>query len=273
MESSANEVSGLQHLAGRMWRMSRRFGKSLAASRGVRGKSAMLRCLVACALTRLGLPSKSREVTLQFRDLQATIDVSRYEIFSYWKMWHEAAYEAMPQFCGRGDSCIVDVGANVGFYTMRRSLVHKDCRIYSFEPSPSAFSRLKRNIAANGLLNVEAFSWAIGSHSGLVRFDEAQQSIQSRVSADGKIEVTCKTLDDVVRELNIPRIDTLKINTEGHEQSVLEGAKVTLAKVARVVLEAHDDLGKQFFVDRTLQEAGLHLLVKKGNLVYYERDS
>ena len=155
-------------------------------------------------------------------------------------MWHEDAYEAVQQFCGKSDSCIVDVGANVGFYAMRRSLIQRDCRIYAFEPSPGAFSRLKRNIESNGLSNVEAFNWALGSHSGFVRFDEGQQSIQSRISANGKIEVTCKALDDVVRELNIPRIDTLKINTEGHERFVLEGAKATLAKVARVVLEAHD---------------------------------
>jgi FkbM family methyltransferase len=142
-----------------------------------------------------------------------------------------------------------------------------------FEPSPSAFSRLKRNIEANGLLNVEAFNWAIGSHSGLVRFDEAQQSIQSHVSAEGNIEVTCKALDDVVRELNISRIDTLKINTEGHEHSVLEGAKATLAKVARVVLEAHGDIGERSFIRVRLQEAGFRLLVNKGNLVYYERHS
>jgi len=232
----------------------------------------MLRCLAGCVLTRLGLPSKSREVNLQFRDLRVTVDVSRYEIFSYWEMWHEAAYEAVPQFCGKGDFCIVDVGANVGFYAMRRSLIQKDCRIYSFEPSPSAFSRLKRNIEANCLSNVEVFNWAIGSHSGFVRFDEAQQSIQSRISADGKIEVTCKALDDVVRELNIRRIDTLKINTEGHERFVLEGAKATLAKVARVVLEAHGDTGERSFVDGRLREAGFRLLGKKGNLVYYERD-
>jgi FkbM family methyltransferase len=188
-------------------------------------------------------------------------------------MWHEAAYEAMPQFCGKGDSCIVDVGANVGFYAMRRSLIQKDCRIYCFEPSPSAFSRLKRNIEANGLSNIEAFNWAIGNHSGFVRFDEAQQSIQSRISAKGKIEVTCKALDDVVRELNILRIDTLKITTEGHERFVLEGAKATLAKVARVVLEVHGDIGERSFIKGALHEAGFHLPVEKGDLVYYERNS
>jgi FkbM family methyltransferase len=258
-------------IAVRISRLTRRFARSFADSYGVCGRWAVFRCLKAWVLTRLGLPSTSLEVNLQFKELRAIVDVSRNEIFSYWEIWYEAAYEALEQFSGKGDTCIVDVGANVGFYSMRRSLFQRDCRIYSFEPSPSSFSRLERNIKSNGLCNVEVFNWAIGSHSGFVRFDDAPQSIQSRVSVNGKIEVMCKALDDVVYELGIRQIDILKINTEGHERFILEGAKATLPKVSRVVLEVHGDIGERSSVEEALQEAGLHVLLEKNRLVYYGR--
>src|SRR5205814_738646 len=75
-------------------------------------------------------------------------------------------------FAGRSYDTIVEIGANVGFYTLIFSKLFPETRVYSFEPSTAAYQRLLKNLAANGCRNVVPFNCAVASEAGFVNFYE-----------------------------------------------------------------------------------------------------
>lgn len=164
-------------------------------------------------------------------------------------IYEDGEMEVMKYVHGKkahGNFILFDVGANVGKYT--RALAEEfgsRAAIYSFEPSPKTFQTLSRNIASyevcTGKTNLQNIG--LGDTSGEVSlFTDADNSglasvYQRRldhfnVSMDKKETVTLKTLDEFCEKNNIGSIDFLKMDVEGHELSVLHGAKKMLAKKA-----------------------------------------
>jgi FkbM family methyltransferase len=259
----------------RIKRLSRVFWRSLADSRGLRGKWAMCQCIVGGLRTRLGWPGSAREVTLKLGDLRMIVDISRYEIIPYWEIWYDGAYVSMPQFQSKEGACVVDVGGNVGFYAIYQASHSGNVRVLVFEPSPSAFRRLSLNMEINNIANTKLINAAVGSHCGTVNFAEAQQSINCHVveyERHETFEVPCLTLDVALKHFGVERVDVLKIDTEGFEQAVVAGAKNTLSRVERIVLELHGRTDvEERSLDVMLRPAGFHLVERHKNLVYYER--
>ncbi len=73
---------------------------------------------------------------------------------------------------GRQYDLVIELGANVGVHTILYSKLWPEARIYSFEPSRTAYRRLLENLNLNGCKNVTVFNCAISSESGLVDFYE-----------------------------------------------------------------------------------------------------
>ncbi|AZT84508.1 FkbM family methyltransferase [Marinobacter sp. NP-4(2019)] len=126
---------------------------------------------------------------------------------------------------------VLDVGANIGNHTLYLAAV-TGCRVHSFEPNKMLCGALQQSIEANGLSDtVWVHNVGVGSATGSARFaheDEANLGAQSLLVEDGDsagIEVI--RLDDL--ELDGP-VAALKIDVEGMEQDVLEGAKKLLTR-------------------------------------------
>jgi FkbM family methyltransferase len=259
----------------RIKRLSRVFWRSLADSRGLRAKWAMCQCIVGGLRTRLGWPASAREVTLRLGNLRMIVDISRYEIIPYWEIWYDGAYVSMPQFRPKEGACVVDVGGNVGFYAIHQASRSGNVQVLVFEPSPSAFRRLSLNMEINNIANAKLINAAVGSHCGTVHFAEVQQSINCHIveyERHDTLKIPCLTLDAALNQFGVERVDILKIDTEGFEQAVVAGAKNTLSRVERIVLELHgrtDD--EERSLDVMLRPAGFHLAERHKNLVYYER--
>lgn len=109
-------------------------------------------------------------------------------------------------------------------------------RLYSFEPSVSAFSKLSARCTDK---NMQPFHLALGSEAGtsILYSDKKGSSFGSlykrqlqyaKIVFSQEEAVNVQTLDQVVGELRIKHIDLLKIDVEGHELSVLKGAVKTL---------------------------------------------
>ena len=127
----------------------------------------------------------------------------------------------------------IDVGANLGLHTVL--LARRAARVLAFEPDQLNYSLLARNVAANALGNVTAFNSAVGDREG---------SCQLRVSADNfgdhrvcavtanseGEEVPMTTVDVASRALVPGSVGLLKIDVQGYEDHVLQGAQDTLAK-------------------------------------------
>lgn len=138
----------------------------------------------------------------------------------------------------RPDDYFVDVGANVGSYTILASGVC-GARSVSFEPDPGTFADLKANIDANRLSErVIAVNKAIGSETGELQFtvglDSMNRVVRSEDKHGGPVQtVAVVTLDDAL-EVIAPTF--MKVDVEGFEAAVINGAERTLVKPSLLAL-------------------------------------
>lgn len=144
---------------------------------------------------------------------------------------------------------VYDVGANFGFYSLLASELAVEGRVCSFEPVPFVYESLARNAAATS--NVRAVNTAVSDRVGVLDFDQAPESRHTGSSFDEassreegaprfefkKIKVQSTTIDAFRRESGlVPTV--IKIDVEGAEKLVIEGARETLSLAApTVVLE------------------------------------
>jgi FkbM family methyltransferase len=138
----------------------------------------------------------------------------------------------------RGDICI-DVGANVGYYTLVLSSLAAEGWVHSFEPVTFSYQLLEINKTLNGTTNVTLNQVALGDERGEREFCQASDSAYSSfVDTDRKrvesfIKVPMTTLDEYCREKELGKIDFLKADVEGAEPLVLSGAREMLSDPGR----------------------------------------
>ncbi len=155
---------------------------------------------------------------------------------------HEFADMAFVLHVLRSGDLLVDVGANIGSYTVLAAKVAgADC--LALEPVPDTFAKLQRNLRINDLgSRVEAFQCAAGSGTATLCFS-ADQDTTNRVVDESyrgkKIHVPVQTLDDLLAKR--PAF-LWKVDVEGFEREVLEGAKQALRNpnLHAVLLEGDD---------------------------------
>lgn len=125
----------------------------------------------------------------------------------------------------RTDDLFVDVGANVGSYTILAS-AHSGAHSISFEPLPATFEKLKNNISLNRISeNVKAFNIALGSQAGELQFTTTLDTM-NHIAVDTQDEVVTvkvSTLDEILNANSIAPL-LMKIDVEGFETEVIKGA-------------------------------------------------
>jgi FkbM family methyltransferase len=138
-----------------------------------------------------------------------------------------------------GPPIVFDVGANEGDFA-HMLLQRCAARVYSFEPNPATASRLRKRFeSCNGAVMVNNI--ALGDETGsMLLYDESGRTGTGRATAVGEVfsdvyrqeakqfEVHVATLDEFVSEHSIKKIHLLKIDTEGYEYPILDGAKNSL---------------------------------------------
>lgn len=143
---------------------------------------------------------------------------------------------------------IFDVGAANGETVVRYESVFPQSEIYSFEPFKEFFENLRNNHK-----NVRAYNTALGNKNGKISFHvNANLGANSILPTDKRaasnwgdgvletkevIEVPVMTLDKFVKDNSIDHIDILKIDTQGTEYEVIEGATETLKKTKLIFTE------------------------------------
>jgi FkbM family methyltransferase len=169
---------------------------------------------------------------------------------------------AMRRLVRRGGQ-LVDVGANLGAFTMLGArLVGEGGVVVAFEPGP-ALAPLRRLIATTGETNVEIIPAAVGITSGIATLSVPahQPGLATlRPGAERLDETTVEVLRlDECGALRPGEIDLLKIDTEGFEQQVLAGAAGLFAagRVRATLLELSPQWGPISFVRRFAESHGL----------------
>jgi len=132
------------------------------------------------------------------------------------------------------DAVFVDVGASVGALTVpvARAIASAG-QVVAIEASPRIIGYLTRNVEVNALSNVRCVHAAAADRQGEVGFYEApvdhfgMGSMGAQFHAHPSL-VRSETLDDILAEVAVPRVDVLKIDVEGFEARVLAGARQLL---------------------------------------------
>ena len=135
----------------------------------------------------------------------------------------------------RPGDVVIDVGANIGYYTLIfAKLVGNMGKVIAFEPEPKNFEILKKNISINKLTNVILEQKIVSNTNKKTKLFLANSGIVGHHTNPTKnstnfIEVDSITLDDYLVKNNMSKkINFLKIDVEGAEIKVLEGAKTIL---------------------------------------------
>lgn len=124
----------------------------------------------------------------------------------------------------------VDIGANIGYWSIILADRCPNGTIYAFEPSPFPHALLQLNILLNAYKNVNIFQTALSDVEGLTTFtvskDTGFSSFQDtrRKGIDKQIEVICTSLDTTMTKYASPYIHFIKIDVEGAELLVLQGS-------------------------------------------------
>ncbi len=152
---------------------------------------------------------------------------------------HQAEARFFRRYLRPGD-VVIDVGANIGLTTLAASrLVGDSGRVVAIEPHPRIFDYLAKNLRLNGVRNVVAHQAACGAEEGTLRLSDLRADDQNHVGpAAGGVETPVRRLDDLV--VGEPRVTLVKIDVEGFEKFVLEGAPATLGRTDCVFFESCD---------------------------------
>jgi FkbM family methyltransferase len=141
---------------------------------------------------------------------------------------------------------VVDVGANIGYFTfLAAKKVGSVGKVVSVEPHPSNFALLKDAIESNQILNVRALPIALGDRKDRIHIGMADQTVfPNRTASTLKASVTdpeisVETLDDLAEKEGLRTIDLLKIDVDGYEWRILQGATNCLQekRVKRIIIE------------------------------------
>lgn len=190
--------------------------------------------------------------------------------------------------------CIVDVGANIGLFTLFINRLQKHLTVYAFEPIPEIFAVLQENVSLHSLFTTQVFNYGLGSENNseklftfypnmagnsTTRPEEKalQQEVMSKVMDDAKlayffqsytVKGRLRTLSSVMDELGIEAIDLLKIDVEGEEYEVLAGIEQKdWGKIKQVVAEVQNCSERLQQVNQLLAQHGFNVSIEHNPLV------
>jgi len=161
---------------------------------------------------------------------------------------------------------VCDIGANAGFYTLGLArLVGERGRVIAFEPLPRNLAKIRRHLSLNHLTNVELNDCALADVTGTLRFTEGESDFTGRISTEGgDLEVRSIRLDEFLEKRSLSDPALLKIDVEGAEDLVLEGAQELLRRAHPILVLALHGAAQKVRCFEILQSLGYGVAGLKG---------
>lgn len=158
----------------------------------------------------------------------------------YCNIYEMGVVETLKTFLKNGDT-FIDVGANIGYITaIGASLVGKKGRVYSFEPVPEYFSKLRNLAETNSKYNIIANQFALSDRAGQEKIyvpgypyiggNTILSDLIGKEKIKDTISIQTYRLDEYIERENIENIKMIKIDVEGFEFPVLLGLERYLLK-------------------------------------------
>lgn len=188
---------------------------------------------------------------------------------SYDEIFNDEIYNY--SFDNKNDNInIIDCGANIGLATIYFKMKYPNSKIISYEPDPNIFNALKQNIESFSFDNVTLKNEAIsnkegeinffleGGHSGMIVKEEEG-------SEENVIKVKTIRLKDILSKID--KISFLKIDIEGHEETVVPDIEDQLYKVDTMFLEYHSFINDSQTLDELLS------IIRRCGFRYYIKEA
>jgi FkbM family methyltransferase len=176
--------------------------------------------------------------------------------------WEPAAQRLMVRHVAPG-SVAYDIGANIGIHTLLLSrLVGRTGQVYAFEPVPTLYDRLCENVRLNpGLPAARPVQLAMGDRSGTAAFYTGHHAGAGHLAASGpetgnRIVVPTSQLDEFVYRDHHAPPGFVKIDVEGAEGSVLDGAEHVLTNARPILMVDLHTPAQDVAVGKSLSHAG-----------------
>jgi FkbM family methyltransferase len=143
------------------------------------------------------------------------------------------------------NSVFVDVGAHIGLVALQVASRVPGVRVHAFEPDPATRERLENNVSINQA-SIEVRPEALADSVGTMSFSTVGDAVAHHLTSDqtGGLTVDVVTLDTYMEAADLPRIDVLKVDAEGYDLQVLNGASQHLGdgSIGTVIFEIHPEL-------------------------------
>lgn len=204
-------------------------------------------------LARQGTPVTERPVLCFRNGLRISMVPGSYANwdFLFREIFLEECYQPTPDFIPRKGWTVVDLGANMGFFTCKTSFENADVRVVAVEPLSPYAGTLRDNIKDNRLINAQVIEGAICGEpnriipipvwytpDGELKTGEVQKTAAKVETLNAK----GYTLSEVFQMGKVERCDLLKVDIEGAEYELF--AKIPdeiWRKIHRIVMEVHND--------------------------------
>lgn len=192
------------------------------------------------------LPAELREVEVMAGPLTGArlLIFPRNELSFISGLWEFWVQDAIAEHLQPGDRAW-DVGAYIGYFTLLMRWRCGSGNVVALEPDPANRGRLERVLAINHAEDVRVLPIAAGRENGMVGLlRQEDQPAATSATARRELVVPARTLDSLVPELGEPRL--VKVDVEGAEADVLEGAKRLLHEIQPTwIVELHGAAGGQ----------------------------
>lgn len=141
---------------------------------------------------------------------------------------------------------ILDCGANIGIFSLWAYYLSPQSQIYAFEPTKSTRKLLEKNININSLHNnIVSHNLALGDRDAEIQIRTEVNDLgtgNSLIDSGSHLgknivlqKVQMQTIDTFVRKHNLSKVNFIKIDTEGYEKQILQGARETIKKFSPVI--------------------------------------
>lgn len=178
----------------------------------------------------------------------------------------------------RPNTILLDIGSNIGTTSLPTATAFPSVDVHCFEPNLEINNKLKENAELNFLDNVYIYDWGISNKSSVKTLFYSGEKFGNRGTSSlhknddilnpQEIEIPLRTVDDLYAECLKP-ISVIKIDVQGHEIEVLEGAIKTIQKFNPIIIFEHED---RYQRQPTKRKDSLQNFFKKANYKVFEID-
>lgn len=201
-------------------------------------------------------PSPLTLAEIQTNKRKFSVTIPKQEIFRVDNIFKHQEYAVPRHWLPNDDLTVVDIGANVGLFALYTHLRYQKPTIHCFEPVPSTVQLLKHNLKGLDGIHLHGYGLSNCSHPCVMPLhphNTGENSLKyvSPLSSEA-IEVDIRDAKTVFDQLDLKKIDLLKIDTEGSETEILQSLHPVLNRIGIILLEYHAENDRRQ-IDRLLE--------------------